>query len=138
MSAYKNITVVTNNISVLQLAAKYRVPTICLGGETCYDTMSFYGYEAEELITHFGIDIMFYSSSAITPGSWIADYSARANALRRRALQQADMKVFLCDKSKFLKSGAYMLMPLCEADHIITNAQLPDELNTGAARVTVV
>lgn len=68
MSAYKNITVVTNNISVLQLAAKYRVPTICLGGETCYDTMSFYGYEAEELITHFGIDIMFYSSSAITPG----------------------------------------------------------------------
>ena len=69
MSAYKNITVVTNNISVLQLAAKYRVPTICLGGETCYDTMSFYGYEAEELITHFGIDIMFYSSSAITPGA---------------------------------------------------------------------
>ena len=138
MSAYKNITVVTNNISVLQLAAKYRVPTICLGGETCYDTMSFYGYEAEELITHFGIDIMFYSSSAITPGSWIADYSARANALRRRALQQADMKVFLCDKSKFLKPGAYMLMPLCEADHIITNAKLPDELNTGAARVTIV
>lgn len=138
MSAYKNITVVTNNISVLQLAAKYRVPTICLGGETCYDTMSFYGYETEELITHFGIDIMFYSSSAITPGSWIADYSARANALRRRALQQADMKVFLCDKSKFLKPGAYMLMPLCEADHIITNAKLPEELNTGAARVTIV
>ena len=31
-----------------------------------------------------------------------------------------------------------MLMPLCEADHIITNAKLPDELNTGAARVTIV
>ncbi len=138
MSTYKNITVVTNSISVLQLAAKYRVPTICLGGETCYDTMSFYGYEAEELITHFGIDIMFYSSSAITSGSWIADYSAQANALRRRALQQADMKVFLCDKSKFLKPGAYMLMPLCEADHIITNSPLPHELNTGAACVTVV
>ena len=48
------------------------------------------------------------------------------------------MKVFLCDKSKFLKSGAYMLMPLCEADHIITDAPLPEELNTGAARVTIV
>ena len=48
------------------------------------------------------------------------------------------MKVFLCDKSKFLKPGAYMLMPLCEADHIITNSPLPDELNTGAAHVTVV
>ena len=31
-----------------------------------------------------------------------------------------------------------MLMPLCEADHIITNSPLPDALNTGAARVTVV
>ncbi len=138
MGAYKNITVVTNNISVLQLAAKYRVPTICLGGETSYDTMSFYGHEAEELITHFGIDIMFFSSSAITPGAWIADYSAQANALRRRALRQAEKKVFLCDKSKFLKSGAYMLIPLCEADHIIINSPLPDTLDAGAARVTVV
>ena len=138
MSAYKNITVVTNNISVSQLAAKYRVPTICLGGETCYDTMSFYGYEAEELITHFGIDIMFYSSSAITPGSWIADYSARANALRRRALQQADMKVFLCDKSKFLKTSAYMLMPLREADYIIADAPLPAEIASGGIKQIIV
>lgn len=138
MSAFKNITVVTNNISVLQLAAKYRIPTICLGGETSYDTMSFYGHEAEELITHFGIDIMFFSSSAITSSSWIADYSAPASALRRRVLRQADMKVFLCDKSKFLKHGAYMLMPLGEADHIITDAPLPEELNIGSAHMTVV
>ena len=76
--------------------------------------------------------------AAEPPGLEQAHESAARNALRRRALQQADMKVFLCDKSKFLKPGAYMLMPLCEADHIITNAQLPDELNTGAARVTIV
>lgn len=138
MSAYKNITVVTNNISVLQLAAKYRVPTICLGGETCYDTMSFYGYEAEELITHFGIDIMFYSSSAINAG--VVDRRLQRAGKRPAPprLTAGGYEGVPRDKSKFLKPGAYMLMPLCEADHIITNAQLPDELNTGAARVTVV
>lgn len=138
LSTYKNITVVTNNISVLQLASKYRVPTICLGGETRYDTMSFYGQDAEEMVTRFGIDIMFFSSSAVTARSWIADYSAPANSLRRQVAKIADKKVFLCDKSKFLKTGAYMLMPLSQADHIITNAPMPAEIDYGQAKLTVV
>lgn len=138
MPAFKNITVVTNSISVLQLSAKYGLPTICIGGEMSYDTMSFYGRDAEDMITRYGIDIMFFSSSAITPRSWIADYSPQANSLRRQVIQLADRKVFLCDKSKFLKPGAYMLMPLNEADHIITNSPLPPELDPGQATITIV
>lgn len=100
--------------------------------------MSFYGRDAEDMITRYGIDIMFFSSSAITPRSWIADYSPQANSLRRQVIQLADRKVFLCDKSKFLKPGAYMLMPLNEADHIITNSPLPPELDPGQATITIV
>lgn len=131
MSAYKNITVVTNNISVLQLAAKYRVPTICLGGETCYDTMSFYGYEAEELITHFGIDIMFYSSSAITPGSWIADLQRAGKRLRPPRLTAGGYEgvpLRQVEVSEARRLYADAAVP--RRDHIITNAKLPEELNT--------
>ncbi len=138
MSPYKNITIVTNNISVLQLAGKYRVPTICLGGETSYDTMSFYGPDTEDMIGRFGIDIAFFSSSALTPSGWIADYSARSTSLRRRVLAQSDKKVFLIDKSKFMKSGPYMLLPVSGVDHIIANAPLPPEIDTGKASVTVI
>lgn len=138
MARFKNITVVTNSLSVLQLAAKYRIPSICLGGDTSYETMSFYGSDAEEMVKRFGIDVMFFSSSALTAGGWIADYSARSTSLRRHVLTQADKKVFLCDKSKFLRPGAYMLMPLSEADHIIVNAPLPQGIDTGNAEITVI
>lgn len=138
ISAYKNVTIVTNNISVLQLAGKYRIPTICLGGETSYDTMSFYGPDTEDMIGRFGIDIAFFSSSALTPSGWIADYSSRSTSLRRRVLAQSSKKVFLVDKSKFMKSGQYMLLHVSVVDDIITNAPLPPEIDTGSATVTVV
>ena len=138
MARYKNITVLTNSLSVLQLAAKYRIPSICLGGNTSYETMSFYGSDAEEMVKHFGIDIMFFSSSALTATGWIADYSAQSTSLRRHVLKQSDKKIFLCDESKFCHSGAYMLMPLKDVDHIIINALLPQEIDTGNADVIVI
>lgn len=138
ISAYKNVTIVTNNITVLQLAGKYRIPTICLGGETSYDTMSFYGPDTEDMIGRFGIDIAFFSSSALTPSGWIADYSSRSTSLRRRVLAQSSKKVFLVDKSKFMKSGQYMLLHVSVVDDIITNAPLPPKIDTGSATVTVV
>ena len=76
MPQYKNITVITSSMSVLQLTQKYRIRSICLGGEISYDTMSFYGREAEDMIAHYGIDIMFFSSSAVNGRGWISDYCA--------------------------------------------------------------
>lgn len=138
MPQYKNITVITSSMSVLQLTQKYRIRSICLGGEISYDTMSFYGREAEDMIAHYGIDIMFFSSSAVNGRGWISDYCAPANSLRRCALAQSETKVFLCDKSKFLKTSAYMLMPLREADYIIADAPLPAEIASGGIKQIIV
>lgn len=138
LTSYKNITIVTNSISVLQLVSKYGMESICLGGSMSYDTMSAYGSETERMVQNYGIDIMFFSSSALTPRGCIADYCAPANSLRREVLRIADKKVFLCDESKFMKSAAYILAPLKDIDNIIVNAPLPPDMETGNADVTVV
>lgn len=135
---YKNIKVVTNSMSVLQNLYRHKVQAFCLGGELSRDTLSFYGSEAERTVERFGIDFMFFSSSAVNRRGWIVDYSEGANSLRRRVLEQADTKIFLCDKSKYGKHGAFTLASVRDVDHLILNAPLPDDIDTGRAIITIV
>lgn len=135
---YKNLKVVTNSMSVLQNLYRYKIQAYCLGGEFSRDTLSFYGREAENMVKRFGIDFMFFSSSAVNRKGWIADYSESANSLRRCVLEQADKKIFLCDKSKFGKHGAYTLCSLSDMDYLILNAPLPADIDTGKAQISIV
>ena len=138
LTCYKNIKVITNSMSVLHRLYKMKVKAYCLGGEFSRDTTSFYGRDTEDMLSRFSIDLMFFSSSGLDKRGWIVDYCEEANSLRRRVLEQAERKVFLCDKSKFGKRGAYALMPVREADYVVLNAPLPDGIDTGSAHVIVV
>jgi len=135
---FKNIKVITNSMSVLQNLYRYKIQAYCLGGEFSRDTLSFYGREAESMVKRFGIDFMFFSSSAVNRKGFIADYSEPSNSLRRCVLEQADKKVFLCDKSKFGKHGAYTLTALSEMDYLILNSPLPENIDPGAAEIRIV
>ena len=61
-----------------------------------------------------------------------------ANSLRRCVLEQADKKVFLCDKSKFGKHGAFTLTEVKDVDHLFLNAPLPEGIETGKAEIHIV
>lgn len=135
---FKNVKVVTNSMSVLQNLYRHKVQAYCLGGEFSRDAMSFYGRDAENMVKRFGIDFMFFSSSAVNRKGYIVDYSEGANSLRRCVLEQAETKVFLCDKSKYGKHGAYTLAAVSEVDHLILNAPLPEDIYLGDAKVKIV
>ena len=123
-----NITVITNNMSVVQQVSKYRIAVYCLGGRLDYNTMSFYGPEAMESVERFGIDMVFFSSSALTPFGMIADYCEDANEMRRKVLQIAETSIFLCDRSKLGRHGLHILAPLKDVDCLITDGQLPADM----------
>ena len=138
MSDYKNITVLTNSLTLLVQLNKYGIPTYCIGGKLDIDNQSFIGSMAEEMISRFNIDIMFFSTSGINEKGMIVDYSEGANDLRRRALPYAHKKVFVCDSSKFNKRAAYSLCALSDVDTIIVDAPLPDNMYTGNAEVIII
>lgn len=138
LSGYNNITIITNSMEVLNRAYDKNIDACCLGGKLSYETKSFLGRNTEEMVKHYGIDYMFFSSSGISKNSWIVDYYMPANSLRCAVAELAEKKVFLCDSSKFLNNEAYTLMPLSEADWIITDEPLPDGLDSGnAVRIVV-
>ena len=133
LSGFRNITIVTNSMEVLNRAYEKNIEACCLGGRMSFETKSFLGSSTEEMVRRFGIDYMFFSSSGINKMGWIVDYYLAANSLRRAVARFAEHKVFLCDSSKFLKNEVYTLMPLSDADYIITDEPLPDGLDSGAA-----
>ena len=138
LSDYKNITIITNSMEVLNRAYDKKIEACCLGGRMSFETKSFLGSSTEEMASRFGIDYMFFSSSGINRNGWIVDYYQAANSLRRSVAQLAECKVFLCDSTKFLKNEVYTLMPLSSADYIITDEALPAGLDSGSAKRIVV
>ena len=132
---YQNIRVVTNSLPALLELYKYHIPCYCLGGEFVENTMSYVGSMTEEMVARIGIDIMFFSSSALSARGLIADYSDTSTSLRRKVCEQTNTIVFLCDKSKFGKNGSYVLMPVSKVDYFITNGNFPYEINFGSAKI---
>lgn len=131
---YSNINIITNNMAVLQLAQNYKIPAYCLGGKLKHDSMSFYGNEAENMLAHYCIDMMFFSSSAVTRIGLITDYCEEANSLRKKALEHCEKTVFLCDSSKINKHSAYVLMHVRDVNYIVTDGNLTD-MDLGEAAV---
>ena len=138
ISSFSNIRIVTNSIAVVNLALKYKITVFCLGGELAADTLSFVGRSAQDMLSHFSMDMMFFSSSGVNDRGMIVDYSIRSNAVRRIALEYSDKTFFLCDSSKFGKSDTFNLMPVSSADFIIIDEPLPAKISTGTSKLIVV
>lgn len=137
MRKYENIRVITNSIQAVALLRKYNIKTYCTGGELIEHSLAFGGNYAQEMIPHFNIDICFFSSYGINEKGWIVDYSELETQMRKVVLSHCAKRVFLCDQSKFMKNSVFNLVRLADLDYIITDAPLPENLQTGSARCIV-
>jgi DeoR/GlpR family transcriptional regulator of sugar metabolism len=133
LTKYENIRVITNSIQAVALLRKYNIATYCTGGVLIENSLAFGGPYAQEMISNFNIDICFFSSSGISAKGWIVDYSELETQMRKVVLSHAAKRVFLCDQSKFLKNFIYNVVKLADVDCIITDAPLPNNLETGSA-----
>lgn len=133
-----NIIVITNSIQVALLLRKYNITGYCTGGVLIDNSMAFAGSFAEATVSNFNIDIMFFSTMAVNPNGYIADYSEMEAHLRKVALKNARRSVYLADRSKFEKSSVFHIAHLNEMDQIITNAPLPKYSCEISAEVLIV
>jgi DeoR/GlpR family transcriptional regulator of sugar metabolism len=137
LTKYENIRVITNSIQAVALLRKYNIATYCTGGLLIEHSLAFGGPYVQDMISNFNIDICFFSSFGISEKGWIVDYSELETQMRKVVLNHATKRVFLCDQSKFLKNSVYNLTKLSDVDYIITDAPLPENLDTGKARCIV-
>ncbi|MBQ2933512.1 MAG: DeoR/GlpR transcriptional regulator [Clostridia bacterium] len=118
----KNITVITNGISLATLLVQKGIKTYCTGGEIFQNSLAHFGSFAEDFIRRFNIDAMFFSCHGVNDSGMLTDPSLPETQIRRVAINQSKKTVFLCDKTKFSLSTPYNLMPIQNIDYIVTDS----------------
>ena len=134
----KNIIVITNSIQVALLLRKYNITGYCTGGMLIENSLAFAGSYAENTVSNFNIDIMFFSTTGVTRNGFIADNSDTETNLRKVAMRTSRVKVYLCDSEKFEKNSVFHIANLNQMDYIITNDLLPHYPQEITAKVIIV
>lgn len=120
----RGITVITNGIPLATLLVEKGIKTYCTGGDVFPNSLAQFGSFAEEFISRFNIDKLFFSCSGVNEQGILTDPSLPETQVRRIAIKQSRTTVFLCDAVKFSRSTPYNLVPIQSLDRVITNTPL--------------
>ena len=126
-----NIKIITNGLGVLEEASKTVDTVWSTGGRFLRENRAFAGAEAEKFVRTLNIDLLFFSSEAISEEGEISDSSERETSLRRALLERAGRRVFLCDSSKIGRRRMFRLCGRDEVDDIICDVPLLFEKSSG-------
>ena len=122
------ITVLTNNLMILNLLAKCpSIKLIGIGGNYSPTEKAFYGPIAKLTIQRYYVDTSFLSSRSLSLSSGITDSTDRWNDVRRIVLEHSQHTYFVADYSKFDNTSFVHLCDFTEATGIITDRPLRKE-----------
>jgi len=124
---YHNI-VFTNNLKSALMLVELGIETYCIGGLiSAKNGVVSVGHYAEEMIKNIYVDIMFFSSSAISLEGNITDVCESETSLRREMLKHSKCKVFLCDESRMGKISIFQVCNIDKIDYVISNRPFREE-----------
>ncbi len=117
----KNLTVITNSISILTLLSDSNIHSISSGGYLSESNkMCLIGGDANETFKNSFANIAFFSARSISTDGIISDYDREEIIVRNTMLRNAKIKVFLCDSSKYDTVGKYKQCELADIDYMIS------------------
>ena len=124
----KNLTVITNNISLASFLSEHNVTVICLGGKITEPPSMIYSADTIEMIEKYGADKMFFSAGAITEDGKIGKSDSEEHYLVIKAMMKNSAeKYLLIDREKVVSKCRKYLCTLEDIDTIITDYDFEDE-----------
>lgn len=122
LSEFKNLRVFTNGIDTLSLLAKLGINAYSTGGQVSMENPSvLVGHYADQTIKSVRADIAFFSVHSIDEQGETYDCFEQENVLRRSMIQNAKIKVLLCDGTKFDKTSAFHLCSINDVDYLVSD-----------------
>lgn len=126
----KNITVVTNSLSVLiELNKKEQgINIVSVGGVLRQTSTSFLGFLSISSLSQFNIDISFFSCNSIVIEKGLMDPAIEEVDFKRNLIEVSNENILLSDSSKFNKMSTYTVSPLSNFSTIISDKNLDEEI----------
>lgn len=123
----KNLTVITNaERIILELSNCDDMTLISTGGILRKKSLSYVGRAAENAISNYYANKLFFSCKGFSPKRELTDSNEQESEIRKTMIRCSSQVIFLCDHTKFDKVGYVNTAKLSDISTIITDAPLPD------------
>ena len=116
----KGITLVTNNLAVLNETLKCDFNVVSIGGNLDKKIMSFVGLNSSKQVNELNANKCFLSCNGVNIHS-ISNVADLEADLKRKEIAISDKTVLLADASKFDKMSLYSFGSIKDLDYLITN-----------------
>lgn len=116
----KGITLVTNNLAVLNETLKYEFNVVSIGGNLDKKIMSFVGLNSSRQVNELNANKCFLSCNGVHIHS-ISNVADLEADLKRKEIAVSDKVVLLADATKFDKMSLYSFASIKDLDYLITN-----------------
>jgi len=121
LSSKSGLTVMTNNLEILNLLARTDFTVRSSGGHLSESNrMCLVGPDAQSSFRGVFADYVFFAASALSARGIISDCNRDEIAVRSAMLEHADRHIFLCDSGKFGTHSAYRQCSLADVDILIS------------------
>ncbi len=123
----KGLTVITNAQRILiELSDCEDITLVSSGGIMRRKSLSFVGRAAENAISNYYANKLFFSCKGFSPKVGLTDSNEQESDMRKTMIKCCEKAIFLCDHTKFDRVGYVNTAKLEDIDTIITDIPLPE------------
>ncbi|MCF0146157.1 MAG: DeoR/GlpR transcriptional regulator, partial [Eubacterium sp.] len=127
LQGHKDLTIITNNIYVLQEAFQYDMQVMMIGGMLARNTMSNIGIQSVNQLRDFNANIAFMSCNGVALSHGITNSNEMEGDIKKVAIQISHKSVLLAANNKFDKISLYTIARMTDIDTLITDKPLDDQ-----------
>lgn len=126
LRGFKNLTVITNSISIAAELAGSDVDVILTGGMLRKQSRSLIGPLAEQSLSRLRADMFFMGTDGIDTHVGLFTQNLLGAQLVRVMVEMSSRTIVVCDSSKFGKESLYTVIPITKVRGVITDKQIPE------------
>lgn len=131
LARFHNMTVVTNGLHcAMALSQQENIRIFTPAGQLVSRTNSLLGIDTIESIQRFNADVAFISCSGLSQAAGVTEASVEQARLKRAMLEQAQVKILLCDGSKLNKTYLSKTCSPSALNYIISDLAPPEDWQT--------
>lgn len=125
LPALNGITVITNSVEIVGLLSNYSVKVYCTGGAISAENRNvLVGGYTQEFLKNIRADVAIFSVQAVDADGSFYDCYPDEVPLRNIMMQNARLRILLCDSSKWNKTSTFYQGNIRDIDFIISDSDL--------------
>lgn len=124
-----NITVITNNLSVMTILLQQpSIKVIVPGGFLDHKEKSLYGHTCEEELSKYNSDLCFLSINAVDLDKGFSDFRFNEISLIKVMAKNSKNVIAIMDSSKFEKVSKCTIFPIDNVNILISDNEIPYQI----------